>query len=106
MQPFPWDRTHPKTITEFRTSMESIDLELPLDPSGLGKEDMAYRFHSATNGSLGWIMKLIRHAAHLAIVEHCSSLNRVLLQQSYDACITGTVMAENKMNPFSVRHFL
>ena len=105
MQPFQWDRNHPKTIAEFRTIMESIDLELPLDPSGLGKEDMAYRFHSATNGYLGWIMHLIRHAAHLAIVEHCSTLNRMLLQQSYDACILATVMGEKKMNPFSVRHF-
>jgi hypothetical protein len=105
MQPFPWDRSQPKTISEFLTLMESIDLELPLDPSGLGKEEMAHRFHYATNGYLGWIMHLIRHAAHLAIVEHCSTLNRALLQHSYDACIAGTVMAENKINPFSLKHF-
>jgi hypothetical protein len=51
------------------TLMETIDLELPLDPSGLGKNDMAYRFFYATNGYLGWIMHLIRHARHLAIKE-------------------------------------
>jgi hypothetical protein len=105
MNPFQWDRARPKTITEFRTLMESIDLELPLDPSGLGKEDMAYRFYYATNGYLGWIMHLIRHAAHLAIKEQCSTLNRVLLQYAYDACIAGTVMGEKKMNPFSVKKF-
>nr|WP_268887449.1 TniB family NTP-binding protein [Ktedonobacter robiniae] len=34
MTPFPWDRSQSKTTAEFRTLMESIDLELPLDPSG------------------------------------------------------------------------
>lgn len=105
MHPFPWDRSRPKTITEFRTIMETIDQQLPFDPSGLGKEDMAHRFHYATNGSLGWIMHLIRHAAHLAIAEQCSTLNRVLFQHAYDACIAGTVMAEHKINPFSLKHF-
>jgi hypothetical protein len=62
--------------------MESIDLALPFDPSGLGQEDMAQRFYAATDGYLGWVMKLIRHGTHLAIVEHCSTLNRVILQQS------------------------
>jgi hypothetical protein len=105
MNPFQWDRSQPKTISEFRTLMETIDLELPLDPSGLGKEDMAYRFFYATNGYLGWIMHLIRHAGHLAIKERCSTLNRVLLQHAYDACIAGTIMGEKKMNPFSVKKF-
>ena len=105
MHPFQWDRTHPKTITEFRTIMESIDLELPLDPSGLGKEDMAHRFFYATNGYLGWIMHLIRHATHLAISQHCPTLNRVLLHHAYDACIAGTVMGEKKINPFAVKTF-
>ena len=105
MHPFPWDRSRPKTITEFRTIMETIDQQLPFDLSGLGKEEMAHRFHYATNGSLGWIMHLIRHAAHLAIAEQCSTLNRVLFQHAYDACIAGTVMAEQKINPFSLKHF-
>jgi type II secretory pathway predicted ATPase ExeA len=78
MTPFPWDRSQPKTIAEFRTLLERIDLELPLDPSGLESLDTAYRFHYATNGYLGWIMHLVRHAAHLAISEGCSTLNRVL----------------------------
>lgn len=85
--------------------MESIDLELPLDPSGLGSLDMAYRFHYATNGYLGWIMHLVRHATHLAISEGCSTLNRVLLEHAYSASIAGTVMGEKKMNPFSVKRF-
>jgi Bacterial TniB protein len=105
MNPFRWDRADSKTMTEFRTIMESIDLELPFDPSGLGREDMAYRFYYATNGYLGWIMHLIRYAAHLAIAEQCSSLNRIVLQRAYDACIAGTVMGEKKMNPFSVKKF-
>lgn len=105
MTPFPWDRSQPKTIAEFRTLLESIDLELPLDPSGLESLDIAYRFHYATNGYLGWIMHLVRHAAHLAISEGCSMLNRVLLEHAYNACISGTVMGENKMNPFSAKRF-
>ncbi len=106
MKPFPWDQAQADTIQEFRTIMESIDLELPLDPSGLGTADTAFRFHYASNGYLGWIMQLIRHAAHLAITTGCSTLNRPLLQQAYDACIAGTVMGQNKVNPFSTDKFV
>lgn len=105
MHPFQWDRTRPTTIAEFCTIMECIDLALPFDPSGLGQEDMAQRFFAATDGYLGWVMKLIRHGAHLAMVEHCSTLNRVIFQQSFDACIAGTALGEHKRNPFSGSQF-
>jgi hypothetical protein len=44
LKPFPWEQADPETTTEFCTIMESIDLELPFDPSGLGERDMAFRF--------------------------------------------------------------
>lgn len=106
LKPFPWEQTDPETITEFCTIMESIDLELPFDPSGLGERDMAFRFHYATNGYLGWIMHLIRYAAHLAITTKCPTLNRFLLQKAYDTCIAGTVMGQEKTNPFATETFM
>jgi hypothetical protein len=106
MKPFQWDQAQPETITEFCTIMESIDLELPFDSSGLGERDMAFRFHYATHGYLGWIMHLIRHAAHLAMTTDCPTLHRFLLKQAYDACIAGTVMGQDKINPFSVETFV
>jgi hypothetical protein len=106
LKPFPWDHTHPETIAEFCTLLESIDLELPFDPSGLGEQDLAFRLHYATDGYLGWIMPLIRRAAILAIATGCSTLNLPLLQQAYDDCIVGTVMEQDKINPFSPYTFL
>lgn len=105
LKPFPWDRSQPQTISEFRTIMESIDQELPFDRSGLESEDMAYRFHYASDGYLGWVMSLIRRAAYLAITEQCPTLNRILLKQAYDDTIAGTVMGVKKLNPFEFEHF-
>jgi hypothetical protein len=105
LKPFPWDRTQQETIAEFRTIMESIDQALPFDLSGLGSEEMAYRFHYASNGYLGWIIHIIRRAAHLAILTQCPTLNRLLLKQAYEDTIAGTFMGIKKMNPFEFEHF-
>jgi hypothetical protein len=67
---------------------------------------MAFRFHYATNGYLGWIMHLIRYAANLAITTGCPTLNRFLLQKSYETCIAGTVMGQEKTNPFATETFM
>lgn len=106
LNPFPWDRKHPQTITEFCTILESIDLELPLDRSGLENEDMAYRIHYASNGYIGWVIPLIRQAARLAIKDNCPTLNQILLQHAFDTAITGSVIGINKKNPFAFEHFV
>ena len=106
LKPFPWERSEPCTISAFCTLMESIDQELPLDPSGLSEPDTAFRFHYATDGYLGWIMQVVRHAAYLAIETGCSTLTRPLCHLAYYACIAGTVLGQGKTNPFAQETFL
>jgi hypothetical protein len=52
LEPFEWDRKRPETIKEFRTLMRDIDRALPLDPSNLQEEEMAFRFFYAGDGYL------------------------------------------------------
>ena len=101
LSPFPWDKQVPQTGEEFRTLMRSIDGELPLDDSGLVEEDMAYRIWYATDGTLRWIMALIRHAAMRAVATLCETLSWHLLAEAYDACIAATPIGQGKVNPFS-----
>lgn len=106
LKPFEWDRERPQaTILEFRALMDSIDKALPFDPSGLSDEEMAYRFYYATNGFIGWIMHLIRHAASRGIKTECATLNLALLEAAYEARIAGTSMGNGKVNPFANRNF-
>lgn len=101
LRPFPWKIEQPDTIRVFCTVLESIDQALPLDPSGLGSRNMAYRFFHATDGYIGWMMSLIRRAAHLAITAKSPTITRSLLSSAYDTCIADTLMHQNKSNPFS-----
>ena len=106
LKPFEWDRNQPQTtILEFRALMDSIDHALPFDPSQLSNEEMAYRFYYATDGYLGWIMQLIRHAAYWAIQMESHVLHLPLLAAAYDACIALTAMGRGKVNPFSTLRF-
>jgi hypothetical protein len=101
LAPFAWDEQQARTVEEFRTLMRSIDEQLPLDDSGLDEEEMAHRIWYTTNGTLGWIMALIRRAAKYAVASQSGVLNRRLLARAYDACITATPLGQGKVNPFS-----
>lgn len=101
LQPFDWDPTRPETVREFRLLLRAIDHALPFDSSGLDAEGMGYNVWYATNGLLGWIMTLIRHAALRSIRSGEVIISNSLLAQAYDACIAGTRMGEGKINPFS-----
>jgi len=85
--------------------MRDIDRSLPLDPSELQNEEMAFRFFYASDGYLGWIMEIIREAAIRAIDTDCHSLNMPLLAAAYEARLAGTEIGEGKVNPFSTAKF-
>lgn len=102
LEPFAWDRQqNAETVLEFCALMEHIDKSIPFDHSGLGEEDVAYRFFYATNGYLGHIMEIIRHAARGAIRAECPTLSLASLAAAYDARIAGTAMGIGKVNPFT-----
>jgi hypothetical protein len=104
--PFEWDRGRPETIKEFRTMMQNIDRALPLDPSDLQNEEMAFRFFYASDGYLGWIMEIIREAAIRAIDTDSHCLKMPLLAAAYEARLAGTEVGEGKVNPFSTMKFI
>lgn len=102
LEPFEWDRARAKTtIAEFCELMKSIDHSLPFDLSGLGTEEMAFRFYYATNGYLGHVMELIRYAAKGAIDTGCATLNLPLLEAAYASRLAGTSIGGGKDNPFA-----
>jgi Bacterial TniB protein len=105
LKPFEWDRRNPDTIKEFRTLMRDIDRGLPLDPSHLDNEEMAFRFFYASDGYLGWVMEIIWEAAIRAIDKDCHCLNMPLLEDAYNARIAGTEIGRGKVNPFSPGKF-
>jgi hypothetical protein len=91
MQPFAWDREREReTIAPFCVLLEAIDRALPFAPADLGAEDMAYRFHYASDGRLGLIMEIIRRAAWEAIMENAETIAMDHLRHAYDARIAGT----------------
>src|SRR5262249_47930511 len=83
----------------------TIDQSLPFDASGLSDEDTAYSFFYASDGIIGWIMKLIRYAAREAIQMQAATLSRSLLAAAYNACITNTTISAGKVNPFATPVF-
>src|SRR6266487_5211877 len=105
LRPFEWNRSRAETIKEFRTLMRDIDAALPLDPSNLQEEEMAFRFFYASDGYLGWIMEIVREAAFRAIDTGCNSLNSALLATAYENRLAGTDIGEGKVNPFSTPNF-
>lgn len=105
LRPFEWNRTKPETLVEFRSLMRTIDHHLPFDPSGLGEEEAAYRMYYATDGILGWIMKLINYAAMQAIQAQEATLSIRRLAGAYDACIAPTTIGLGKVNPFIISDF-
>jgi hypothetical protein len=105
LRPFEWNRNRPETLLEFRSLMRTIDHHLPFDPSGLGEEEAAYCMYYATDGILGWIMKLINYAAMKAIQAQEATLSRRRLAEAYETCIAPTTVGLGKVNPFTTQDF-
>ena len=105
LHPFEWNRSRPETLLEFRSLMRAIDHCLPFDPSRLDEEEAAYRMYYATDGILGWIMKLIKYAAMKAIQAQEATLSRYRLAEAYDDCIAPTTVGIGKVNPFTIPDF-
>lgn len=98
--PYSWDASRPETIRDFCCLMHAIDEALPLDWSGLGTEEMAFRFFFASDGNLRRVMRLVRSAALQAIEEDATTLSLEALAQVYEHVITSGSLGEQKPNPF------
>jgi hypothetical protein len=99
LDPFGW--SNPADLKEFRSFLLALDRQLPLaNQSGLSEMTMAFRFYCATNGRVGYVMKIVRRAAELAIRNSMPSLSLSVLAEAYKDRMMPHY--PNRDNPFSI----
>lgn len=83
LEPFGWG--NPAREGEFRSFLKHLDSKLPLlKRSNLASYELAFRIYCATNGLIGYLMKLVRKAAILAVDRKLERVDMELLAESYD----------------------
>ncbi len=95
--PFDWQA--PQRQTEFRMFLQILDEKLPFPRrSGLADPEPALRIFCATDGVTGYVMKLIRRAATMAIDEQRECVDPEMLARAYDERLSAR--APDRVNPF------
>ncbi len=98
LDPFAWKTAERQT--EFRMFLNYLDEKLPFPRrSALADPEMALRIFCATEGVTGYVMKLIRRAAALAIDEKRECLEMEVLAWAYEERLSAR--APDRVNPFS-----
>lgn len=96
--PFAWDAQ--AKDDEFRQLLKEIDDALPLlKTSHLADETTAFLIHSATDGIINYIMKLLRWAAKLAIETGSEQIDYSLLARAYEKRVAQDF--PKRPNPFN-----
>ena len=99
LEPFGWLTEEEKD--EFRGFLKSVDRQLPFSvPSGLANVAMAFRVYCATNGRIGYVMKIIRRAAELSIRRKMPTISLDGLAEAYNDRLM--VDYPDRNNPFTV----
>jgi DNA transposition AAA+ family ATPase len=84
---------------EFRDFLAALEADLPLrERSFLSGDDMALRIHDGSDGTIGYIMRLVREATVVALDEGSERLTLELLADSFDQYIAND--KPKKTNPF------
>jgi Cdc6-like AAA superfamily ATPase len=83
LEPFGWDT--PERQEEFKSFLKHLDRRLPFPRrSNLCDHDTALRVFCATDGLIGYVMKLTRRAAVLAIERGADHVGLEFLSEAYD----------------------
>jgi len=99
LEPFTWDEKKPESIKEFRQLLTEIEKILPLrEESNLFKLETAWRMFAATEGLMGYLMKLIRISTIYALERGCEALDYNLLAEVFDEFLAED--RRNIPNPF------
>ena len=101
--PLAWTPHNGQQINEatFFKFLKYLDDGLPfVERSRLDSEEMAFRIYYATNGIVGFIMKLIRRAAFFAIEKDLPALNLKVLAKAYEERLSHN--DQKRKNPFKV----
>jgi hypothetical protein len=100
LEPFRWDEQAPETIREFRLFLQQVETQLPLpEQHTLASHEMAWRCFVATHGKVGYIMRLLRRAAEIAVRRSQPGLSRQLLFEAFEVTLAGK--RRGLANPFS-----
>lgn len=84
---------------EFRTFLHAVESQLPLsEESSLASEEMALRFYYASDGTVAYVMKLIRYGTHLALSRGKTKLDMSILAIAFDKHVSSD--KPHKKNPF------
>jgi len=96
--PFAWDARAQND--EFRQLLKEIDDALPLlKNSHLADEETAFLIHSATDGIIIYVMKLLRWAAKLAIETGTEQIDYSILARAYEKRVAQDF--PKRPNPFN-----
>lgn len=100
LEPFQWDEDHPETVNEFRIFLHQVEQQLPLAyHSCLAAKEMAWRCFVATQGKVGYVMRLLRRAAEEAVRGDEQELSRELLHEAFQRTLAGK--RRGVVNPFA-----
>lgn len=95
--PFGWDTSSGQV--EFRKFLKVLDGRLPLlERSHLSDTEMAYRIYCATDGTVAYVMKLVRRATAIALEQGDERLTLEILARSYDERLAAD--DPERKNPF------
>lgn len=102
LHPFRWDTRNPETIKEFATFVAFAErlIGVPLTDE-IGREDLLYRLHYATDGVVGNMMNLLRYAVALAQQRETDTLTLEVLTAAFDMRLAEHV---HKRSPFLPSH--
>lgn len=101
LDPFSWDTDQERE--EFRLFLHHLDEGLLLEKrSGLAEPETAFRIMCASNGIIGFIMKLVRRAAEIAIDNNYENIDIDLLAKAYEQRLSGR--STDNINPFSCQY--
>jgi hypothetical protein len=90
LEPFRWNEEAPATVEEFRTFLRQVEQQLPLATrTCLASREMAWRCFVATQGKVGYIMRLLRRAAEEAVLHDEPGLSQALLCEAFDRTLAG-----------------
>lgn len=97
LSPFSWGTSVEQN--EFRRFLKQLDERLPFSQkSNLAALETATRIFSATQGIVGYVMKLVRRAAILAVDKDADYLELELLAKAYEERLAARMAS--RINPF------
>lgn len=97
LEPFGWEKQTEQD--EFKTFLRFLDKKLPFPKrSSLSLHENAFRLYCATNGYVGYLMKLVRGAAYLAIDRDLDHIDLGLLAEAYEERLAAR--DPSRPNPF------